>query len=87
MTLPAFKRNPVCPKCGHDGIVFDYKAAKENADEDRRIASCGMTSDPHFEEHIHLECNRCSYGKNLVWIMSVAESPERLVGFRQRAVA
>ena len=76
MTLPAFKRNPSCPKCGHDGIHFEYEAAQKGK------ATCGHLDRDHKDEHIHLECARCSYGSGGKWIMAVAENPDRIVGFR-----
>lgn len=87
MTLPAFKRNPVCPKCGHDGIAFDYRAETKVPDEDHRpTAGCGWTGPLHFGEHIHLTCGRCAYGKGEPWMMAVAENPNRTVGFRLQTV-
>lgn len=78
MTLTAFKRNPTCPKCGHDGIHFEFQSAQKGK------ASCGTLKAEHREEHIHLECARCAYGKSGAWIMAVVEDPERSVGFRPR---
>lgn len=83
MTLPEFKRNPQCPKCGHDGIAFDYKAETTSKTEDfRPSAACGWATEVHFQEHIHLTCGRCTYGKQEPWIMAIAADPRRSVGFR-----
>lgn len=76
MSLPSFKRNPQCPKCGHDGIHFEYTA--EQSDK----AICGYIKKEHRDEHIHLECARCAYGESGSWIMAVAGDPNRTVGFR-----
>lgn len=75
MTLPAFKRNPRCPKCGHDGIHFEY------TDGQKERSTCGFVNEMHLAEHIHLECSRCAYGKNRPWVMAIAENPDRIVGF------
>lgn len=84
MTLPSFKRNPTCSKCGHDGIAFDYRSATKWNPDERQVASCGFTSEEHFAEHIHLTCSRCGYGKGDPWVMAVSEDPKRVVGFRPR---
>lgn len=87
MTLPTFRRNPTCPKCGHDGIGFDYKAETKVKEEDYRpAASCGWGAEMHFAEHIHLVCARCGYGKAEPWVMGPA-TDVRHVGFRLRGAS
>lgn len=66
--LPPFDPNPICPKCGHDGIKWDYGRFTEPPSRPLKLFDrVGLLP------YLDLYCLRCEFGNHETdefWVMS-----------------